>query len=150
MKLHACIAGILAATGFIAFLLTRSGLPTDNFWHPYVLATNRIALLLLIFGSIWLVLSLAHNRAQFFDLQRHMDSARFTVYMVATVVVMAVLFMSIMPKLPQTAPSQLPGEPAARQAIIRMEANFNRLVGFGILASGLAFISVPFRRFMRS
>ena len=146
---HVVIAAILAGLGLVLFLTTGGKHAPEDFWTPYVQGCNRIGALLLIFGVTWTVLSLFHTHSHFFELDRHMDSGQFTVSLVVIIILMSILLMAIMPHLPQTAPSQLSMDPKIRATTLRMEANFHRLVALGIIASGAALASIPFRRFLR-
>ncbi len=149
LKRTAMGSGILAVMGLILVLATRSALEPEAFWHPYQVATGAIGYLLLIFGLAWCALALVHAKTAFFNPTRALDAGGFSASLGAIVVAVVILIGVILPRLPETPPSQLPMDPSARQSVVRMEANFKGLVALGIIATGAAIGSGPFRRFFR-
>ncbi|MCE9613310.1 MAG: hypothetical protein K8T26_03485 [Lentisphaerae bacterium] len=148
MKAHAILAGITTACGFALFLATRIPRPPEDFWAPYVAGFNRMSLLMLIFGFIWCVLSLAHEFSNFFDIERPMDSNEFMGSLIAIVVLVVALLATVPGRVPITPRAQM--SPESDQArTVEMDQNLRRLVAAGILLSGVALASVPLRRFLR-
>lgn len=145
----AVISGVLGLMGLVMVLATRAGTEPENFWHPYVVAIGGIGLMMLLFGFVWFALSAGHLFTTFFDTRRSMDSGTFAGTIAAIFVAVGVLLVVVLPRLPATPVSRLPPDPKDRIPIVRMESNFKLLVALGILASGAALASVPFRRFFR-
>lgn len=147
LRRTAWIAGLVTAVGFILVLATSGSHPPEDFWQPYIIATGRIGALLLVFGFIWTALSLLHLRSTFFDEGRPMDAGQFGGTVAAVFVAVVILIAVLVPRVPRTAPSQLPADPKQRTAIVSLEQNFRTLVALSLVLAGAAVLYIPGRRF---
>ena len=145
----AAASGIAAFGGLLLYLTTWFSHDPRGFWVPYITAFRGTGLMALIFGAIWLVLTLAHRFTNFFDLDHKLDAEIFTISLIAISVAVLLLLFIVVPRIPATPPSQLPSKPKSRSEIVRTERNFRLLIAAAIVISGAAVASVPCRRFLR-
>jgi hypothetical protein len=149
LELGTTVSATLTLLGLLLYLLTRAPYDAEGFWAPYIIATGGVGAMLLLVGFCWLVLALAHRHSHFFDADRPADANLFGVSMLVIVVVAGILIAVVLPRLPTTALSSLPGDPKARATIVRHERNFKLLTAAGVIVAAVAVASGPCRRFFR-
>ena len=145
----AVASGITFIGGLVLYLLMRLSYDAQGFWYSYVVGLRGTGLMCMIFGLLWFTLTLMRLFTHFFDEERKLEADKLVGYMIAAGVVIIVALMLIVPRVPSTPSANLPGDAAKRREIVRVERNFKALVVAGVFLAGAAFVSVPFRRFMR-
>lgn len=139
----------VAAAGATALALAAAFGATEGFWVPYADGSRLMGWLALFSGSAWLALVAARNRTSCFDLHRRLDVEKLGVTLAAIALAIFVALVLVIPHLPATAESNLPGDPNAQARILGTERNFRLFVTTALALAGTALSAYPILRFLR-
>jgi UDP-N-acetylmuramyl pentapeptide phosphotransferase/UDP-N-acetylglucosamine-1-phosphate transferase len=149
MKLGATIGGIVAVVGLVLYVVFRGDYIQQEFWSIYKVATSGAGLMMLIFGALWMVLSLVLLSTRIFDDNARIDADKLVITIVAVGIAVVIALVCTLPRLPSTPTNKLPSNKKQRDRIVRTERGFRTAVSFVVIACGLVVISGPCMRFMK-
>lgn len=121
--------------------------PTEGPWVDYLRGLYGTGWMMMIFGAIWLGLSILRYFTHFFDVDRPLGGDVYVMLVAGTLLVCAVVLWKLLPVLPPGLPDPLPTDLKVRDEIVRGYGNLRLLVTAIVLFTGGAFLSFPSRRF---